>query len=85
MGSRITLEKFLMLNTLGNPLSDDLDTNFLNKNTLLKILRKDKVGIRSDCHEYQPSPIKMKTRSIKKSQPRVMFYFLFKKVKCIDY
>ena len=69
MGSRITLKKFHILRQCEQPLSNNLDSNFLNKQFFINyfrekgILRGDESGIRPDCPEYQASPIKMKTRS----------------------
>ena len=78
MGSRIIFKKLHLLKTLGKPLSDNLDQNFLNKQFFIDyfqskgIFRKDESVIRQDCPEYQPSPIKMKTRSSR--QPRDLHF-----------
>ena len=56
------------------PLSDDLEANFLKKQFFIDyfrskgLLREDGADIRKDCPEYQPSPIKMRTRSKAKTQ-----------------
>ena len=69
MGSRIVIKKFSLIKVMENPPDVNLDDNFLNKEFFTKyfskkgILREDGNGIREDCPEYQPSPIKMRTRS----------------------
>ena len=69
MGSRIVIQKFSLIKLMENPPVVNLDDNFLNKEFFTKyfskkgILREDGNGIREDCPEYQPSPIKMRTRS----------------------
>ena len=69
MGSRIVIKKFSLIKLMENPPVVNLDDNFLNKKFFTKyfskkgILREDGNGIRKDCPEYQPSPIKMRTRS----------------------
>ena len=57
MGSRIIFKKVHLLKTLGKPLSDNLDQNFLNKQFFIDyfqskgIFRKDESVIRQDCPE----------------------------------
>ena len=73
-GSRIVLKKVESLMVLQKPLSDDLEANFLKKQFFIDyfrskgLLREDGADIRKDCPEYQPSPIKMRTRSKAKTQ-----------------
>ena len=74
-GSRIVLNKVRSLKILEKPLSDNLEEIFLRKQFFVDyfrskgILREDGADIRKDCEEYQPSPIKMRTRSKKMAKP----------------
>ena len=69
------LKKVRSLKILEKPLSDNLEEIFLRKQFFVDyfrskgILREDGADIRKDCEEYQPSPIKMRTRSKKMAKP----------------